>query len=132
MSEIFSDDDSARLFQLIHMFQRGALVNTGLMPDIEGKIIYNLPESQKKAIDLLYAPKRKRGNITDIEQKMLNGIISEIQLQFISAPKRRKEHEEFWPNQKWLKNPFQILNMDHRKPLSLKKNKIIHVNLPVI
>ena len=51
MSEIFSDNDSARLFQLIHMFQRSALVNMGLMPDIEGKIIYNLPES-KEAIDL--------------------------------------------------------------------------------
>ena len=47
MSEIFSDDDSAKLFQLIHMFQRSALVNMGLMPDIEGKIIYNLPESKE-------------------------------------------------------------------------------------
>ena len=106
MSEIFSDDDSARLFQLIHMFQRSALVNMGLMPDIEGKIIYNLPES-KEAIDLLcMLQKKTKGNITDIEQKMLNGIISEIQLQFISAPKRRKEHEEFLAESKMVEEAF--------------------------
>ena len=95
MSEIFSDDASAKLFQLLHMFQRSALVNMGLMPDIEGKIIYNLPES-KEAIDLLcMLQKKTKGNITDIEQKMLNGIISEIQLQFISAPKSRMDLDDF-------------------------------------
>ena len=45
-------------FQLIHMFQRSALVNMGLMPDIEGKIIYNL--RTKEAIDLLCMLQRKR------------------------------------------------------------------------
>ena len=36
MTEIFSDEDTAKLFQLVHMFQRSALLHMGYIPDQNG------------------------------------------------------------------------------------------------
>lgn len=94
MAEVFDNEDSTRFFQLIHMFQRSALLHMGYLPDQEGNTHYNLAEA-KEAIDLMRMLKNKTtGNLSDKESTMLNGVISEIQLQFMRAPERRRKAED--------------------------------------
>ena len=90
--DFFDDENSAHLFQLVHMLQRSAMMHMGMLQDSEGRVHYNLGET-KAAIDTLSMMKEKmKGNLSDKESTMLNGIISELQLQFIKAPARQKEH----------------------------------------
>tara|TARA_B100000945_G_scaffold59208_2_gene44011 strand:- start:382 stop:753 length:372 start_codon:yes stop_codon:yes gene_type:complete len=92
--EFFDDDNSAHLFQLVHMLQRSAMMHMGLMQDNEGRVHYNLSET-KAAIDTLSMLKIKMdGNLTTKESTMLNGIISELQLQFVKAPARQRALED--------------------------------------
>lgn len=92
--EFFDDDNSAHLFQLVHMLQRSAMMHMGLMQDNEGRVHYNLSET-KAAIDTLSMLKIKmEGNLTTKESTMLNGIISELQLQFVKAPARQRALED--------------------------------------
>ncbi len=92
-AEFFDDEDSAHLFQLVHMLQRSAMMHMGMLQDNEGKVHYNLGET-KAAIDTLNMLKIKmNGNLTNKESTMLNGIVSELQLQFVKAPARQRELE---------------------------------------
>jgi hypothetical protein len=94
MSGTFKDDETEQFFQLIHMFQRSSLLHMGMIPDNEGKFIFNLGEA-KAGIDMLRVLQNKsKGNITDQEDRMLRGIVSELQLQFLKAPNRRREMED--------------------------------------
>ena len=55
--------------------------------------MYNLGEA-KAAIDLLRMLQGKtKGNLSDHEERLLKGIVSELQLQFLKAPSRRREME---------------------------------------
>ena len=64
MTEIFSDEDTAKLFQLVHMLQRSAMMHMGLLQDSEGRVHYNLSET-KAAIDTLSMLKIKMdGNLS--------------------------------------------------------------------
>ncbi len=66
----------------------------GLIQDSEGRVHYNLGET-KAAIDTLSMMKTKMdGNLTPKESTMLNGIISELQLQFVKAPSRQRALED--------------------------------------
>ena len=86
MSEVFSDEDTTRLFQLVHMFQRSALLHMGYIPDQNGNKYYDLAEA-KEAIDLLTMLQNKtKGNLIDRETRLLRSVISELQLQFTRAP----------------------------------------------
>ena len=92
--EFFDDDMSAHFFQLVLMLQRSSMMHMGLLPDSEGRVHYNLGET-KAAIDTLSMLKDKTsGNLTDKESTMLNGIISELQLQFVKAPARQRALED--------------------------------------
>tara|TARA_B100001079_G_C16235537_1_gene436633 strand:+ start:197 stop:568 length:372 start_codon:yes stop_codon:yes gene_type:complete len=92
--EFFDDEGSAHLFQLVHMLQRSAMMHMGLIQDSEGRVHYNLGET-KAAIDTLSMMKEKMdGNLTPKESTMLNGIISELQLQFVKAPSRQRALED--------------------------------------
>ena len=92
--EFFDDDNSAHFFQLIHMVQRSAMMHMGMLQDSEGRVHYNLGET-KAAIDTLSMLKAKTtGNLTPKESTMLNGIISELQLQFVKAPSRQRALED--------------------------------------
>jgi hypothetical protein len=94
MSGTFKDEETEQFFQLVHMFQRSALLHMGLLPDNEGKVFFNLAEA-KAGIDLLRMLQNKTtGNITDQEQRMLRGVVSELQLQFLKAPNRKREMED--------------------------------------
>ena len=86
MAEIFSDEDTTRLFQLVHMFQRSALLHMGYIPDQQGNKYFDMAEA-KEAIDLLTMLQNKtKGNLTDKETQLLRSVISELQLQFTRAP----------------------------------------------
>ena len=90
----FDDESSIHLFQLVHMLQRSAMMHMGLLQDSEGRVHYNLGET-KAAIDTLNMLKQKMaGNLTEKESTMLNGIISELQLQFVKAPARQRALED--------------------------------------
>ena len=71
MTEIFSDEDTTRLFQLVHMFQRSALLHMGYIPDQNGNKYFDMAEA-KEAIDLLSMLQNKtKGNLTDKETQLL-------------------------------------------------------------
>tara|TARA_B110000495_G_scaffold186268_1_gene184673 strand:- start:539 stop:913 length:375 start_codon:yes stop_codon:yes gene_type:complete len=94
VDEFFDDENSAHLFQLIHMLQRSAMMHMGLLQDSEGRAHYNFGET-KAAIDTLSMLKEKmKGNLTSKESTMLNGIVSELQLQFVKAPSRQRALED--------------------------------------
>ena len=104
--EFFDDDMSAHLFQLVLMLQRSAMMHMGLLPDSEGRVHYNLGET-KAAIDTLSMLKEKtKGNLTSKESTMLNGIISELQLQFVKAPARQRELEDQVEESQAIKETF--------------------------
>ena len=94
MAEIFSDEDTTRLFQLVHMFQRSALLHMGYIPDQNGNKYYELAEA-KEAIDLLSMLQNKtKGNLNDKETQLLRSVISELQLQFTRAPTMKRQADD--------------------------------------
>lgn len=93
MVDMFNDEETEQFFQLVHMFQRSALLHMGMIPDQEGNMMFNLGEA-KAGIDLLRMLQSKTsGNLTDQEERMLKGIVSELQLQFLKAPTRQRNIE---------------------------------------
>ena len=73
------------------MFQRTVMMNLGLM-EYEGERFYDLNEA-KEGIELLrMLQKKTEGNLDDKETKILSGVISEIQMAFVSAPQREAEY----------------------------------------
>jgi len=89
--EFFNNEDSYRFFQLVHMFQRTVMMNLGLM-EYEGERFYDLNEA-KEGIELLrMLQKKTEGNLDDKETKILSGVISEVQMAFVSAPQREAEY----------------------------------------
>ena len=94
MAEIFSDEDTTKLFQLIHMFQRSALLHMGYIPDQNGEKYFDLAEA-KEAIDLLTMLRNKtQGNLTDKETQLLRSVISELQIQFTRAPTLQRQAKD--------------------------------------
>ena len=94
MAEIFSEEDTTRLFQLVHMFQRSALLHMGYIPDQNGNKYYDLAEA-KEAIDLLSMLQNKtKGNLNDKETQLLRSVISELQLQFTRAPTMKRQADD--------------------------------------
>ena len=65
-----------------------------MAPDHEGKLQWNMVEA-KAGIDMIQMLKEKTaGNLDDNEDKLLNAIIAELQMQFVRAPQMKKEMEE--------------------------------------
>ena len=94
MAEIFSDEDTTKLFQLVHMFQRSALLHMGYIPDQNGNKYFDMAEA-KEAIDLLSMLQNKtKGNLTDKEAQLLRSVISELQLQFTRAPTLKRQGDD--------------------------------------
>ena len=94
MTEIFSDEDTAKLLQLVYMFQRSALLHMGYIPDQNGNRYFDMAEA-KEGIDLLRMLQNKtNGNLTDKETQLLRSVISELQLQFMKAPTLNRQAED--------------------------------------
>ena len=107
MAGTFKDEETEQFFQFIHMFQRSSLLHMGHLPDQEGNMMFNLGEA-KAAIDLLRMLQSKtKGNLTDQEERMLKGIVSELQLQFLKAPTRRRQAESDAAQSETIREAFE-------------------------
>ena len=105
--EFFENEDTAHMFQLVHMIQRSAMMHMGMIQDSEGRHHFNLGET-KAAIDTLNMLKNKtKGNLSSKEEAMLKGIVSELQLQFVKAPSRQRSYEEATANAEAVRETFQ-------------------------
>ena len=106
MDDILQSEESQRFFSLISMLQRSARMHLGMLPDEEGMIHFNLGEA-KAAIDLLDTLQtRTAGNLEDVEENILKGLISELKMHFVRAPERQKEIEAEMKRQEELKETF--------------------------
>ena len=106
MDDILQSEESQRFFSLISMLQRSAMMHLGMLPDEEGIIHFNLGEA-KAAIDLLDTLQtRTVGNLEDVEENILKGLISELKMHFVRAPERQKEIEAEMKRQEELKETF--------------------------
>jgi len=104
--EFLQSEESQQFFGLIQMLQRSALVALGKMPDHEGKHSVNIAEA-KAAIDLIAViQKRTEGNIDEMETNVLRGIVTEMRMMFVQAPKDIASKEEEEKDAEELKNTF--------------------------
>ena len=105
-SDMFSDQYSERLFSVIQMLQRSALMNMGAIPDYEGMIHFNLGEA-KAGIDAIEAVQSKTtGNLSSMEETLLKGTLSELRMIFVKAPEQQKLIEAEMARQEELKKTF--------------------------
>ena len=105
-SDMFSDKYSERLFSVIQMLQRSALMNMGAIPDYEGMIHFNLGEA-KAAIDSIEAVQSKTtGNLSSMEDTLLKGTLSELRMIFVKAPEQQKLIEAEMARQEELKKTY--------------------------
>ena len=105
-TDMFSDQYSERLFSVIQMLQRSALMNMGAIPDYEGMIHFNLGEA-KAAIDAVEAIQEKTsGNLSDMEDTILKGTLSELRMIFVKAPEQQKLIEAEMARQEELKKTY--------------------------
>tara|TARA_A100001037_G_scaffold117116_1_gene106567 strand:+ start:7183 stop:7566 length:384 start_codon:yes stop_codon:yes gene_type:complete len=88
MSDNFLEsEESQQFFGLIQMLQRSALVSLARLPNHEGEHSVNIPEA-KAAIDLISVIQtRTNGNLDEIEEKLLQGILTELRMLFVQAPR---------------------------------------------
>ena len=106
MDDILQTEESQRFFSLIHMLQRSAMMHLGLIPDEAGMIHFNMGEA-KAAIDVLDTlDARTKGNLDEVEETMLRGLISELKMLFVHAPERQQEIEAEMERQEALKETF--------------------------
>ena len=106
MDDILQGEESHRFFSLIHMLQRSAMMHLGMIPDESGMIHFNMGEA-KAAIDLLGTLEtRTKGNLEDVEETLLRGLISELKMHFVRAPERQQEIEAEMKRQEELKETF--------------------------
>ena len=106
MEDILQSEESQRFFSLIHMLQRSAMMHLGLIPDEAGMIHFNMGEA-KAAIDVLDTlESRTKGNLDEVEETMLRGLISELKMLFVHAPERQQEIEAEMKRQEALKETF--------------------------
>ena len=106
MDDILQSEESQRFFSLISMLQRSAMMHLGMLPDEEGMIHFNLGEA-KAAIDLLDTLQtRTAGNLEDVEENILKGLVSELKMHFVRAPERQKEIDAEMKRQEELKETF--------------------------
>lgn len=104
--DFFSDEGSAKFFQLVEMLHRTGLINLGMIPVDESRVMWNFPEA-KTSIDILLMLREKtKGNLSENETKLLNGIIAQLQLEFVSAPERKKQMDKDATNIKEVKQAF--------------------------
>ena len=106
MDEILQTEESQRFFSLVHMLQRSAMMHLGLIPDEAGMIHFNMGEA-KAAIDVLDTLEtRTKGNLEEVEETMLRGLVSELKMLFVHAPERQQEIEVEMKRQEALKETF--------------------------
>ena len=94
MADMFADEDAARFFQMVQMFQRSTLLHMGYLSDQEGQFHYNLLEAKEGIEVLRMFQKKTQGNLSDQETQMLRAVISELKMQFTKAPQLHRSRQE--------------------------------------
>ena len=104
---MFEDKETETFFTVVHMFQRSAMANLGLLEHPAGGLQFNFSEA-KDIIDILRMLQNKtKGNLDTSADAMLKGVISELQMQFMQAPKRKKRMEEEEANMENVRQTFE-------------------------
>ncbi len=104
--EFLQSEESQQFFGLVQMLQRSAMVAMGQLPDQEGKFSVNLAEA-KAAIDLVSVlQKRTEGNLEEMESKFLLGIVTELRMKFVQAPRETAKMETEEKDAEELKQTF--------------------------
>jgi hypothetical protein len=85
-------DKNDQLFmQLLYMFHTSAMQGLGKMADLNGKLNRNL-EYVSQTIDLMEMLKDKtKGNISEDTEKVLEGMLSELRLNYGDEKAKSKE-----------------------------------------
>ena len=90
------DKNDQLLMQLIYMFHTSAMQGLGKIADPTGQVSRNL-EYVSQTIDLMEMLKVKtKGNITDEIEKLLEGMLSELRLNYVdekAKPENKVEEE---------------------------------------
>ena len=90
------DKNDQLLMQLIYMFHTSAMQGLGKIADPNGQVIRNL-EYVSQTIDLMEMLKVKtKGNTTDEIDKLLEGMLSELSLNYVdekAKPENKVEQE---------------------------------------
>ena len=88
-------DKNDQLFmQLLYMFHTSAMQGLGKIADPTGQVSRNL-EYVSQTIDLMEMLKVKtKGNISEDIEKMLNGMLSELKLNYVDEKGKPEQKEE--------------------------------------
>ena len=88
-------DKNDQLFmQLLYMFHTSALQGLGKIADPTGQVSRNL-EYVSQTIDLMVMLKEKtKGNISEDIEKMLDGMLSELKLNYVDEKGKPEKKEE--------------------------------------
>jgi len=104
--DFLQSEESQQFFGLVQMLQRSSMVAMGLLPGQEGKFSVNLAEA-KAAIDLVsILLKRTEGNLDEMESKCLQGIVTELRMKFVQAPRETAKMEAEEKDAEELKQTF--------------------------
>ena len=94
-------DKNDQLFmQLLYMFHTSAMQGLGKIADPSGKVQRNL-EYVSQTIELLSMLKEKtKGNISEDIEKMLDGMLSELRLNYVDEQSKNETEKDLESDQK--------------------------------
>lgn len=109
-------DKNDQLFmQLLYMFHTSAMQGLGKIADPTGQVNRNL-EYVSQTIDLMTMLKEKtKGNISDDIDKMLEGMLSELRLNYVDEKSKSSDKKE--------ENKAEDLKKDKKVKKKPKKKK---------
>jgi len=88
------DKNDQLLMQLIYMFHTSAMQGLGKIADPTGQVGYNL-EYVIQTVDLMEMLKVKtKGNVTDEIDKLLEGMLSELRLNYVDEKAKAENKVE--------------------------------------
>jgi hypothetical protein len=92
MSAIELDPEEAMFLSVIYSFHAAAMQQMGKIANpFTGEIERNLAAARGAIDTLMILQKRTEGNLTDLEERTLNGLIQELQLNYVDEAKRGEE-----------------------------------------
>jgi hypothetical protein len=92
MSAIELDPEEAIFLSIIYSFHAAAMQQMGKIANpLTGEIERNLGAARGAIDTLMVLQKRTKGNLTDLEERSLNGLIHELQLNYVDEAKRGEE-----------------------------------------
>ncbi len=92
MSTIELDPEEAMFLSVIYSFHAAAMQQMGKIANpFTGEIERNLAAARGAIDTLMVLQKRTEGNLTDLEERTLNGLLQELQLNYVDEAKRGEE-----------------------------------------